>query len=445
MPYDKFLARLAFDSFPRKRGGFLRLPLSLSLLFILCLTSIALAENWPGFRGPTGQGISSETGIPIEWSATSNVVWKAEIPGLGWSSPIVWGDRVIVTTATNGGVSCRVICLDRLSGKVFWDTEVVQQTPRRKEDRNSYATPTPVTDGQRIYVAFGDGSLAALSMAGVVIWRNRDFKFYSQHGLGVSPILYQDLFIIPFDGSSDGEDKKVGWQKPWDKAVILAFDKQTGKVRWTGRRGLSRIAHVTPNILREEGSDQLVSGAGNVVQGFDLKTGERLWSVDSQGEGVVPSIVIGKGLIFSASGFEKPTIRAIRTGGKGDVTETHIAWEQTKGVPSVPSFVYYEPYLFAIADAGIATCLQAETGEIVWQERINGTHAASPIYADGKIYFLSMEGESTIIEAKPEFKVVAKNTIDEPCQASYAVSQKQIFIRSERNVYCIGVKNSSGK
>jgi outer membrane protein assembly factor BamB len=423
----------------------LRLPLSLSLLFLLCLTSIALAENWPAFRGPTGQGISSETGIPIEWSATSNVAWKVDIPGLGWSSPVVWGDRVIVTTATNGGVSCQVICLDRLSGKVFWDTEVVQQTPRRKEDRNSYATPTPVTDGQRIYVAFGDGSLAALSMAGVVIWRNRDFKFYSQHGLGVSPILYQDLFIIPFDGSSDGEDKKVGWQKPWDKAVILALDKQTGKVRWTGRRGLSRIAHVTPNILREEGSDQLVSAAGNVVQGFDLKTGERLWSVDNQGEGVVPSIVIGKGLIFSASGFEKPTIRAIRTGGKGDATETHIAWEQTKGVPSVPSFVYYAPYLFAITDAGIATCLQAETGEIVWQERINGTHAASPIYADGKIYFLSMEGESTIIEAKPEFKVVAKNTIDEPCQASYAVSQKQIFIRSERNVYCIGVKNSSGK
>jgi outer membrane protein assembly factor BamB len=419
--------------------------LNLLILLLIVDSSSTEAENWPAFRGPTGQGISAETGLPMEWSSTSNVAWRAEIPGLGWSSPIVWGDRVLVTTATNGGTSCRVMCFDRVTGKVFWDTQVVQQTPRRKEDRNSYATPTPVTDGQRVYVAFGDGSLAALTMAGLVLWTNRDFKFYSQHGLGASPILYNDLVIMPYDGSSDGEDKSIGWKIPWDKAAIVALDKQTGKVRWTGKRGLSRIAHVTPNILHENGLDQLVSGAGNVVQGFNLKTGERIWSIYSQGEGVVPSIVLGDGMIFSASGFEKPTIRAIRTLGEGGITEPFIAWEQTKGVPSVPSFLYRAPHLFTITDAGVATCFRAETGEILWQERIGGTYAASPIYADGKIYFLSMEGESTIIEAKPEFKVVAKNTINELCQASYAVSQRQLFIRSEKNLYCIATRKSPTK
>jgi outer membrane protein assembly factor BamB len=331
-----------------------------------------------------------------------------------------------------------VLCLKRQTGEVLWNREVIQQTPKRKEKRNSYATPTPVTDGKQVYVAFGDGTVAALSMKGDVIWTNRDFKYYSQHGLGVSPRLYRDLVIIPFDWSSEGEDKKVGWQKPWDKSVILAFDKKNGKIRWKGQRGLSRIGHVTPNILSENGRDQLVSGAGDVIQGFNPHTGERLWSARSQGEGVVPSVVIGDGMVFTASGFEKPTIRAVRTGGKGDITQSHIAWEQTRNVPSVPSFVYVKPHLFTVTDNGVAACLKADTGEIVWQERIGGTHAASPIYADGKIYFLSMEGESVIIDAKPEFKIVARNSIAEVCQASPAASQGQLFIRSDKHLYCIG-------
>ena len=199
-----------------------------------------------------------------------------------------------------------------------------------------------------------------------------------------------------------------------------------------------RIAHVVPNILREAGREQLISGAGDAVQGFDPMTGERIWSVYSQGEGVVPSIVIGDGLVFSASGFERPTIRAVRTGGKGDVTKTHIAWEQRKGVPMIPSMLYVKPHLYAITERGVATCMKADTGEIVWQERIGGSHSASPIGAEGRIYSLSEAGESTIIEAGSQFKVVARNTINERCQASYAVSRKQLFIRSAGNLYCIG-------
>jgi outer membrane protein assembly factor BamB len=409
-----------------------------SMLLFASLGPVAQAEDWPRFRGPSGQGISTETGLPVHWSATSNVVWKAEIPGEGWSSPIIFGNRVFLTTATDNGVSCRVLCIDRKDGSILWNKEVFQQVPKRKERMNSYATPTPVTDGQSVFAVFGDGSIASLSNTGGVLWTNRDFKFYSQHGLGASPILDEDLLIMPYDGSSEGEDKKVGWQKPWDQSYIVAVDKRTGQLRWKAKRGQSRIAHVTPNILKENGNAQLISGAGDVVQGFDLKTGDRIWSVYSQGEGVVPSIVLGDGLIFTGSGFEKSTIRAVRTGGKGDVTKTHIAWETTKGVPTRPSFVYVKPYLFSITDGGVAMCLKAETGEMVWQERVGGNHSASPIFADGKIYFLSEEGESAIIEAQPEFKVVARNSIGERCQASCAVSQKQLFIRSDKNLYCIG-------
>ncbi len=398
----------------------------------------SLAENWPCFRGPSRQGISHEKDIPIEWSQMSNILWKRPIPGEGWSSPIVFDDRVFVTAATDGGASFRLLCLDRLTGTVLWDKEVLRQKPGHKQKFNSYASSTPVTDGQRVYVLAFDGTLAAVSTEGTIIWTYRDFEYFSEHGMAVSPILYKDLLIIPLDGSSSGPDKKLGWQKPWDKAVIIALDKNTGKVRWKARRGYSRIAHVTPQVLSENDQDQLVSSAGNVVQGFDLKTGERIWTASSSGEGVVPSIVIGEGLIFTTSGFGESAIRAIRTGGRGDVTGTHILWESANDVPKVPSMLYISPFLFLITESGVAKCLRAATGEVLWRERLEGRYSASPIWADGRIYFLSEKGKTTVVQAGPEFKVLAENELKEKCGASPAVSQKNIFIRSENNIYCIG-------
>ncbi len=398
----------------------------------------SLAENWPCFRGPSRQGISHEKDIPVEWSQTSNILWKRPIPGEGWSSPIVFDDRVFVTTATDGGASFHLLCLDRMNGNVLWDKEVLRQKPGHKQKFNSYASSTPATDGQRVYVLAFDGTLAAVSNEGTIIWTYRDFEYFSEHGLAVSPILYKDLLIVPFDGSSSGTDKKLGWQKPWDQAVILAMDKNTGKVRWKGRRGYSRIAHVTPQVLSENDQDQLVSSAGDVVQGFDLKTGQRIWTASSSGEGVVPSIVIGEGLIFTTSGFGDSAIRAIRTGGRGDVTGTHILWESANDVPKVPSMLYVSPFLFLITESGIAKCLRAATGEVLWTERLEGRYSASPIWADGRIYFLSEKGKTTVVQAGPEFKVLAENELKEKCGASLAVSQKHIFIRSENNIYCIG-------
>jgi len=400
--------------------------------------SLSNVEDWPGWRGPTRQGVSSETAIPTKWSETENVAWKTAIPGLGWSSPIVYGDGVFVTSATDGGASCRVIRVDRRTGKIKWDKEVFRQIPGNRQEHNSYATPTPVTDGRRVYAAFYDGGIAAVSFDGRIAWVNREHKYYSVHGSGASPILHDDLLIFPYDTTSDGEDKAVGHTKPWDQSFILALDKNTGKLRWKAKRGLSRVAHVTPQVMNVEGQPQLVSGAGDVVQAFDLKTGGLLWQARSVGEGVVPSVVIGDGMIFTASGFGDPAIRAVRPGGRGDVTQTNIAWEIKKAVPMVPSFVYVNGLLFTISEGGVAQCIKATTGETIWQQRIGGKHYASPIYADGKIYFLSEEGESTIIKAGPQFEIVASNRLNESCQASYAVSRGQLFIRTRENLYCIG-------
>ena len=422
--------------------------ISITLLSFSFAVAAAAANNWPQFRGPTGQGISTEKGLPLHWSGTSNVVWKTAIPGEGWSSPIVWRERVFVTSATQNGTRCHVLCLDRVNGRILWDKEVFEQTPLRKEGKNSYATPTPATDGKRVYAVFGDGSVVALKLDGSLVWMNREMQFYSRHGLGASPIVYGNLLIMPYDGSNrvgaagqwpnNPPEERLGWQIPWDKSIVVALDVKTGKPVWTARRGLSRIAHATPLILHGRSGVQLLSIAGDVVQGFDLKNGERLWSVYCQGEGLVPSPATGDGLIFAASGFEKTTLRAIRAGGTGDVTQTHIVWEQKKGVPTQPSLLYVKPYLYAISDGGIATCYQRDRGDIVWQERIGGNHSASPVYADGNIYFLSEAGETTVIEAGPKFRILARNSIGEKCQASFAVSGRRLLIRAEKNLYCIG-------
>lgn len=398
----------------------------------------SVAENWPGFRGPGRQGISNEKNLPTQWSETSNIVWKTPIAGIGWSSPIIFGDLIFVTTATDEGASFHLLCLDRKTGAVLWDRQVLRQKPGHKQALNSYATSTPVTDGKNVYIVAFDGSIAAVSMEGQTVWVYRDFEYFSEHGLGVSPILYKELLIVAFDPSSSGPDTKLGWQKPWDKAVILALDKNTGKVRWEGKRGLSQIAHVSPQILSVGGKDQLVSSAGEVIQGFDPDTGERIWTVSSPGEGVVPSVVVGEGLIFTASGFGDSAIRVVRTGGKGDVTATHIAWESAEDVPKIPSMLYVKPYLYLVTEAAVAKCFKAATGEVLWRERLGGRFSASPVWADGKIYFLSDQGTTTVIQEGAEFKVLAKNELDETCKASPAISQRNIFIRSEKHLYCIG-------
>jgi outer membrane protein assembly factor BamB len=287
-----------------------------------------------------------------------------------------------------------------------------------------------------------------VNFEGSLQWTNREVAFYSRHGLGSSPILYGDLLIMPFDGSNrvreagqwpnNSAEEQLGWRTPWDKAEVVALNRRTGQRAWTGRRGQSRIAHATPVLYRENGQDRLLSIAGDAVQGFDLKTGERLWTVYCQGEGLVPTPVIAGELAVTSSGFEKTTLRGIRLNGRGDVTSTHIAWEQKKGVPTQSSLLFVAPYVYGITDGGIASCWQPATGETVWQERVGGNHSASPVAADGHLYFLSEAGETTLVKAGPEFQIVARNALGEKCQASLAVANRRIFIRTEKTLYCLG-------
>ncbi|MBX3746821.1 MAG: PQQ-binding-like beta-propeller repeat protein [Verrucomicrobiae bacterium] len=423
----------------------------LPLLVGLVLSGSGHAGDWPAFRGPTGQGHSPERNLPISWSVDQGIRWKIPVPGEGWSSPIVQGDRVFLTTVTEGQTQCRILAFDRLSGRMLWNVVVSEMIPLRKESKNSYASPTPIAHGDRVFAVFGDGTMVAVEAAtGALLWKNAEVRFYSRHGLGASPILHAGRLIMPFDGSNrvekagdwpnNTEEEQLGWRIPWDRAEIVALDIETGRRVWTARRGRSRIAHVTPTILAVGGQPQLISPAGDAIQGFNPRTGELLWTVYSQGEGVTPSVVTGNGLVFTASGFERTTLRTVRPDGRGDVTSTHIAWEQRRGAPTQPSPIFVHPHLHTITDGGVAHGYDAATGDVLYSERVGGNHSASPVHADGHLYFLSENGVATVIRTGPEFVVVSRNALDdnERFQASMAVSQGHLFIRSDRHLYCIG-------
>jgi outer membrane protein assembly factor BamB len=407
-------------------------------LAVCVFAAPGLAENWPGFRGPTGQGISQEKNLPLTWSLQENLAWRAEIPGIGWSSPVVWENRVFVTSASADGTACRLLCLDTADGKIVWDKELFGQETPRKLAENSHATPTPVTDGKRVYAAFNGGRIVAVDERGDVVWSWRDERFVSKHGVAASPILYRDLLIMPFDGNGPTDPDNIGFRTAWDGAFVVALDAGTGKEKWRTSRGLSRQAHVTPMVIAVNDRMQLVSGAGDVVQGFDPDSGERLWTVQSSGEGVVPSIVWGEGLVFTSSGYGSPTLRAIRPDGRGEVTATHVAWESRANVPLMPSLLYTDGLLFCVKESGVASCLDAKTGQVIWKERLSGSYGASPVLADGRLYCLAEDGTTTVIAAAREFKRLAENRLGETCKASPAISGGRIFIRSQGSLFCIG-------
>jgi outer membrane protein assembly factor BamB len=338
--------------------------------------------------------------------------------------------------------------VNRQTGKILWDKAAIDQEPIRKDDGNSWATPTPVTDGERVYLTSFNGAFVAVDFEGQAVWTNLSTRFYLKHGLVASPLLYGDTLVLPCDGTSTNTaDPQMGWQKPWDGSYLVALDKRTGEVRWKTMRGMSRVAFSSPNLAVVDGRPKVVSGAGDVVQGFDLETGERVWSYENYGEGLVPSVVVGDNLIFCASSFNTggrypEAVRAFPLGKRGTFAQTNAVWQETANVPKITSFAYSRPYLFILNENGALHCLRAETGEVVWRERLNGKHEPSPVLAEGRLYLLSSKGKTTVIEAGPEFKKLAENSLeDEKTGGSMAVSGGCFFIRSERNLYCIGKRN----
>lgn len=405
----------------------------LALLFVSFPAS-ARAEDWLDFRGPTGQGHYAGK-LPIEWNTTKNVVWKQPIPGKGWSSPIILKSRVYLTSAVpiddSKDLSLAALCLDAENGKILWQTEVFKQDAKapRIHPKNSHASPSPVSDGKHIFVHFGHQGTACLDLDGKIVWKTTELRYSPVHGNGGTPILVEDRLVFSTDGS--------------DKQLVIALDKATGRVAWKANRkseAVKKFSFSTPLLIDVKGQKQIVSPASDAVMAYDPADGKELWRAKYEGYSVIPRPVFGHGIVFVSSGYDFPSLHAIKADGSGDVSETHRAWTLAKGVSHTPSFLLAGDELYLVSDKGVASCLDARTGKVHWLERIGGNFSASPFFADGKIYFQSEEGVTTVVQASTKFDKLATNDLKERTFASYAAADGAIYLRTESQLYRIQAK-----
>ena len=403
----------------------MRRPAILLLLSSLVLFQHRMSaqeEDWPQFRGPGGQGHASARGLPKEWSETKNIAWKVPLPGNGWSSPVIQGEKIWLTASVDEGRSLRALCLSRSDGKLLHDLEIFRQEEAGSiHSKNSHASPTPVLEGDRVYVHFGAHGSASLRSDGRILWKHR-FEYNHRHGPASSPVLFEDLLIYNCDGT--------------DVQFVAALDKHTGELRWKkSRKG--RMAYTTPLTIQVEGKPQLVSTGGDQVVTYHPLSGEEIWRVRYDGFSLVPRPVFGLGLVYICTGYPHPSLYAIRPDGQGDVTESHVAWTLKRGVPLNPSPLLVGEELYMVSDRGIASCLDARTGKHHWQERLPGEYSASPVYADGKIYLLNEEGEATVLEVGKAFKKLGSNRLPGRTLASFAVHGRAIYLRTDSHLYRI--------
>jgi outer membrane protein assembly factor BamB len=401
------------------------------ILVLLCGT--AAAADYPQFRGPAGDGHGAATNLPATWNETTNVAWKTPIPGKGWSSPSLYQDRIYLTTAApaegggTGDLSLRVLCLDAEDGRIRWNEEVFRQTGRtapKIHNKNSHASPTPLVAGDRIYVHFGHQGTACLEPDGKVLWRNQKLKYAPVHGNGGSPILVDGLLIFACDGS--------------ENPFVVALDAKTGEQKWRFRRPgdpVKKFSFSTPTAIDVAGKTQVVIPGSGVVNAIDPATGRQIWRVDYDGYSVIPKPIFGHGLVFMSTGYDSPTVVAIRPDGKGDVTDTHVQWTLERGAPHTPSLLLVGDELYMVSDRGIVTCVDARTGRQHWQERIGNNYSASLVHADGKIFVQSEEGPAVVLKPGKRYEKLADAGFKEPTLASYAVGENALFIRTEKNLY----------
>lgn len=401
----------------------------LALLFVPLCVMAAAGASWPQFRGPTGQGHADAARLPTSWSETTNVRWKVPVPGLGWSSPVVADGRIWLTTATGDDeVSLRLLGFDQSTGRIVVDVEVFRiDRPGDINPKNSWASPTPIVDGDRVYVHFGAHGTAALDTRGSIVWR-RTFPYASQHGAGGSPILHGGLLIFSADGS--------------DAAFVVALDASTGRVKWQrNRRSPFDQAYSTPLVIETAAGEQVVSVGAFRAAAYEPATGREIWRVDyGDGFSNVPRPVFAHGLVVIATGFQQPALLAVRPGGTGDVTNTHVAWRLQRGAPFTPSPIVVDEALYVVTDGGILSCVDARSGEIRWQQRLGGTFSASPIAAGGHLYFSSEQGATTVIRPGPGYEAIARNVIDGGLLASLAVAGESIIMRSDSSLYLLAAE-----
>jgi len=401
----------------------------------LLLSSLTLAADWPQFRGPAGDGHYDGPKLPTKWGPDTNVAWKTPIPGLGWSSPIIWKGKVYLTTAVEekGGYSLRALCLDAKTGKIEWSKEVFREesaTAPKIHNKNSHASSSPIIDGERLYVHFGHMGTAALSLDGKqILWKNDKLKYKPVHGNGGSPILVDDKLVFNCDGG--------------DVQFIAALDKKTGNIAWkTDRKGgyPRGFSFATP-LLITRGKDRLIISPGSgLVGAYDPATGTEVWRVKYDGYSLIPKPVFGDGLVYVATGYNTPSLHAIKPDGKGDITASNVAWTLKRAVPHTPSMLYDGNELYMVSDGGLATCMDTKSGEVLWSERVKGNYSASPTFADGKIFLTSEDGKGTVLAAGREFKVLQENDLGERTFAAFAAADGNLLVRTDKQLYCFREK-----
>lgn len=410
----------------------------LCLAFLAGSLSLAAADDsWPQFRGPDGAGLSPATGLPTTWDEKTNVVWKTAIHDRGWSSPVVLGNQVWLTTAREDGKAQYAVCVDRDSGKVVHDVHVFD-TPKLPyvfvKDINTHASPTPVIEPGRVYVHFGSTGTACLDTeSGKVLWSRRDLPCNHWRGPGSSPILWEDLLVLTFDG--------------YDQQYVTALRKSDGKTVWRTERTIDyktdngdlKKAYCTPSVLTVEGKPQLVVPAAVGTEAYEPRTGKLLWKAHHGGMNSATPPVYGHGLVFVSIGTGS-TLVALRPTGRGDVTRTHIAYQYRKEGPLRSAPVLVGDLLFFVSDKGIVTCLEPRTGTALATRRITGTYSASPIHAEGRLYFFDHEGKGHVLSADREMRLLATNRLDAGCRATPAPVGKSLFVRTYTHLYRIEQK-----
>jgi outer membrane protein assembly factor BamB len=438
-------------------------PITTGLL--LLLTVVQLRADWPQWRGPMATGVSTEAGLPERWSDTENIAWKAQIRGLGISSPIVWGDRVFVTSqigrgarragnhpslvqsgnpadsgeralgagltaSTSGGkISFLVTALSRVDGKKLWEHELPAEGDLAEvHDKHNLASASPITDGQRVYAWFGSGQIVSLDMSGKPVWSRhlgRDYApFDINWGHSSSPALFDDSLIL------------LCYHNP--TAHLLSLDVASGKTRWRVERGRDINSYSTPLIVRTDGAAEVVVNSSEGMSGHDPSNGRLLWHIQETNRFPIPMPVAHDGIIYTTRGYRSSPYLAIRPGGRGDVSRSHVLWRIDTGGPYVSSLVHYNGLLYMAGDVGVLSAIDAKTGQRVWQERTGGVFTASPVAADGKVYLLSEDGQTIVLAAGNPPRVLAKNRLSARQLASPAISGGRIFIRTDDAVIAVG-------
>jgi hypothetical protein len=429
--------------------------LRMTWLAVAMVVSPISAEDWPAWRGPHGDGTSLEKAVPTRWNATDNIAWNVEIPGVGHASPIVFGDYLFIVTCIEEAKERVLLCLERKTGKTIWRRVVIQAPLDSIHRLNSRASSTPATDGAHVYVSFlepdgktvpaevirkrsgelradntgkpvspGKMCIAAYDMHGNRKWIARPGGFASVWGYCASPIVFEDKVIINGDHDGDG--------------YIVALDRQTGKTVWKVARENRIRSHCVPLIRKLDGRTQMMVAGSHSIVSYDPTDGSKHWYTVGPKGRAVASPVFASGLLLLSTAYPDRTMLAVRPDGHGDVTKSHIAWRNGQSAPYVPSPIAVDDYFLAVSDSGIASCFDAATGKRHWRERIGKGRSASLVTAGGLVHFLSDAGVTRVVRAGAQFELVAENRINERCYASPAISRGQIFLRSEKHLFCIG-------